>query len=64
MTAARFDVIAIVYRCPKTGENVQGWLPADISENEGVTYESLQCAGCTRIHFVNRATSQLRDDAP
>jgi hypothetical protein len=51
-----------VFRCPATGFNVQHQLDddPDISGNE---YEATTCLACTRLHFVNRKTGKLLDQA-
>jgi hypothetical protein len=36
----------------------------DASANNGDTYESLECPGCSRVHLVNRSTGRaLGDDS-
>jgi hypothetical protein len=54
---------ALIYRCPTTRLNVQAWF-ADDAPADGNTYESLICAACSQVHFVNRSTGRiLGDDA-
>jgi hypothetical protein len=43
-----------LYRCPNTGQNVQGW-----SADEDDTYQSFQCIACTRVHLVNLKTGKV-----
>jgi hypothetical protein len=49
----------VVFRCPRTGLNVQHWLeeskPGDLIR----TFESVVCKACTRLHFINRTTGRL-----
>lgn len=50
----------IVFRCPRTGLNVQHWQAEEPSPDDPQrTYESIVCNACTRIHFVNRRTGKL-----
>ena len=49
----------IIYKCPRTGMNVQHWLdkaPADRSEG---AYKSVDCPACTLAHFIHRETGKL-----
>jgi len=44
---------AFLYRCPRTGFNVQGWV-ADGDEALGeAIYEPVTCAACAGVHLVN-----------
>jgi hypothetical protein len=38
----------VLYRCPDTGLNVQGWFADDGAANEGEVYETMTCPACTR----------------
>jgi hypothetical protein len=50
----------IIFRCPRTGMNVQIWLAKDDpATNQANGYESVTCPACTRIHFVNKTTGKL-----
>jgi hypothetical protein len=49
----------VLYRCPDTGLNVQGWLADDGAANEGEIYETMTCPACTRVHLVNPATGRV-----
>jgi len=52
----------IVFKCPRTGLNVQHWLADEVeaeSENAPAAYETVVCKACTRIHFINRLTGKL-----
>jgi len=49
-----------VFRCPRTGLNVQHSLeekPA-AKEQDG-SYEAVVCNACTGLHFINRQTGKL-----
>jgi hypothetical protein len=52
----------IVFRCPSTGMNVQGWFADDGSESGGETYETVTCAACSRLHLVNPKTGKILGD--
>jgi hypothetical protein len=47
-----------LYRCPNTGQTVQGW-SADEAADEDDTYQSFQCIACTRVHLVNLKTRKV-----
>ncbi|WP_367116388.1 hypothetical protein [Bradyrhizobium sp.] len=50
----------IVFRCPRTGLNVQHRLAEEASPDDPqCTYETVVCNACTRIHFINRETGKL-----
>jgi predicted RNA-binding Zn-ribbon protein involved in translation (DUF1610 family) len=47
-----------LYRCPKTGFDVQGFASEDTSEDHHV-YEPVTCPMCGQIHHVNPATGTV-----
>jgi hypothetical protein len=47
-----------LYRCPNTGQNLQGW-SADEVTDEDDTYQSFRCMACTRVHLVNLKTGKV-----
>ena len=47
-----------LYRCPNTGQLVQGWSAEDVQTGED-SYESVTCLACSQLHFVNRATGRV-----
>lgn len=52
----------VVFKCPRTGLNVQHWLAEEVepeTENAPRTCETVVCKACTRIHFINRLTGKL-----
>jgi hypothetical protein len=63
--AAMFDNaggmdLNVVFKCPRTGMNVQHSLdqkPA--AENSDGTYEAVVCKACTGLHFINRLNGKL-----
>jgi len=50
-----FRMPLFVYRCPKTGYRVQGFVAEDTSEDQHV-YEPVTCPACNQIHHVNPNT--------
>jgi hypothetical protein len=51
-------MFTIVYRCPNTGLQVQGWFADDGSVNGRETYQAVSCAACQQLHFVNPKTGK------
>jgi hypothetical protein len=49
----------LVFKCPRTGMNVQHWLEEAEPREQHPVYESAVCKACTRIHFINSATGKL-----
>jgi hypothetical protein len=49
----------VVYRCPTTGLNVQGWLSDGPPDGEREVYETVKCLACTQVHLVNRSTGRV-----
>ena len=49
--------LAFIFRCPRTGLNVQG-LAEDDDEN-GRTFEAVACAACGALHLVNPKTGKV-----
>ena len=47
---------AILFRCPNTGQQVQGWLAVDASENGNETCLPLTCLACSQTHLINSKT--------
>ena len=45
-----------LYKCPNTGQTVQG-VPAE--ETSGDTYEAITCLACQQNHFVNPITGKV-----
>jgi hypothetical protein len=48
---------AFLYRCPKTGLRVQGWL-VDEPAQHGEHYKLVNCLACGGHHLVNTATGK------
>jgi len=47
---------ALIYRCPTTALNVQGWFADEVGDDEETTYEPVTCLACAQVHLVNRVT--------
>ena len=54
-------MIPFTYRCPRTGQQVQGWAADDLTEGE--TYEPVTCTACARIHLVNPKSGKVLESA-
>jgi hypothetical protein len=54
-------MIRFTYRCPRTGQHVQGWAADNLTEGE--TYEPLTCTACGRIHLVNPKSGKVLESA-
>ena len=46
------------YRCPNTGQTVQGW-SADDATDDGDEYQSVACLACAQVHLVNLKTGKM-----
>jgi hypothetical protein len=50
----------VVFRCPRTGLNVQHWLADEAGPDAPqCSHETVICKACTRLHFINRKTGKL-----
>lgn len=45
-----------LYRCPNTGQTVQGFAA---EETSGDAYEAIACLACRQNHFVNPTTGKV-----
>jgi hypothetical protein len=53
----------ILFRCPRTGMNVQHWIAEDAAQDaEKSYYDAVTCPICLRLHFVNRMTGKTLGD--
>ena len=50
-------MIAFIYRCPRTGQQVQGWAADHLADGE--IYEPVSCIACGRIHLVNPKSGKV-----
>ncbi len=48
----------IIFKCPRTGLNVQTYLAKEAAEGAR-RYEVVTCPACTQFHFVNKSTGKL-----
>ena len=48
---------AFLYRCPQTGQMVQGWRAENPTGN--ATYEPVQPLACRAIDLINRKTGKV-----
>jgi hypothetical protein len=49
----------LIFKCPRTGLNVQHWLADEVVSDTRSTYEPVVCQACTRLHFVNKTSGKL-----
>jgi hypothetical protein len=52
----------LVFRCTRSGQNVQVWLPDEPSTDRTDSYEAVTCPACGRVHLVNKATGKTLGD--
>jgi hypothetical protein len=51
---------SLVFRCPLTGHNVQGWIADEVPASEpGEMFMSLRCTACAQMHLVNPSTAEV-----
>ena len=50
-------MVPFTYRCPRTGQQVQGWAADDLTDGE--IYEPVTCIACGRIHLVNSKSGKV-----
>jgi hypothetical protein len=48
-----------VYRCPNTGQQVQGWTDDPPVADDPEAYQSVNCSACSRSHWVNPRTRRV-----
>ena len=49
----------IIFKCPRTGMNVQHRLDEVTAEKSADAYQSVNCPACTLAHFIHRETGKL-----
>ena len=57
----RFSMEGFVSRCPNTGRNVQGWSAEEMLDDPDM-YETITCAECGQLHWINRASGRVLGD--
>lgn len=55
-------MVTFIYRCPKTGFNVQGWIADQPAESNAVV--PVTCLACSAMHLVNPFTGKSASDSP
>jgi hypothetical protein len=54
----------VIFRCPRTGMNVQHWLADEPPSDDAVSsYETVTCSACAGFHFINRSSGKLLGDS-
>jgi hypothetical protein len=56
-------MVSFTYRCPRTGEEAQGWDTADHLTDGGEIYEPVTCTACGRVHLINRKSGKVLEAA-
>ena len=46
-----------LYRCPNTGQTVQGWSADDVTDDD--EYQSIACLACAQLNVVNLKTGKV-----
>jgi hypothetical protein len=59
LSALTSIMVAIMFRCPNTGSQVQGWIAEDVTDAGENTYESTSCHACGRMHWINPRTGRV-----
>lgn len=49
----------IIFKCPRTGMNVQHWLDEAPERKPADAYKSVTCPACTTAHFIHRESGKL-----
>ena len=52
----------LIFRCARTGLNVQIWLPDEAPAVHADSYEAVTCPACARMHLVNKTTGKMLGD--
>jgi predicted RNA-binding Zn-ribbon protein involved in translation (DUF1610 family) len=52
----------LVFRCARTGANVQVWLTQAPTPDDEHSYEAVPCPACGRTHLVNKQTGRILGD--
>ena len=48
-----------LYRCPNTGQKVQGFVADDPTAGDNDNFEGIICTACGRLHLVNPKTAKV-----
>jgi hypothetical protein len=49
----------VIFKCPRTGMNVQHWLDEPAPDDPHCSFETVICKACGGIHFLNRSSAKL-----
>jgi len=49
----------LIFRCPRTGLNVQHWVADEVVPGVPHIYVNVVCQACTGLHWINRSTGKL-----
>jgi hypothetical protein len=49
----------VIFKCPRTGMNVQHWLDEPAADDPHCSFETVICKACGGIHFLNRSSAKL-----
>jgi hypothetical protein len=49
----------LIFKCPRTGMNVQHWLDESGPSDRDDLYETVACKACNRLHFIQRSSGKL-----
>jgi hypothetical protein len=49
----------LIFKCPRTGMNVQHWLDEPGPSDRDDLYETVACKACNRLHFIHRSSGKL-----
>jgi hypothetical protein len=52
----------ILFKCPRTGMNVQHWFAGTLSDAAD-THVSVRCPACASLHFINVTTGRMLSEA-
>jgi hypothetical protein len=47
------------YRCPNTGQQMQGWTDDPPVADDPEAYQLVKCIACSRVHWVNPRTGRV-----
>lgn len=61
VAAQHYCMSTLIFRCPLTGYNVQGWVAEEIRTEESTQeiFVTLGCSACGLTHLVNPASREV-----
>jgi hypothetical protein len=60
--AEKCRMAKLIFRCTRTGMNVQIQMPDAAPTDHSDSYESVKCPACAGIHLINKTTGKLLGD--